>query len=149
MRPWTEEKEDEVIYNVYLKKTDQLNSLQTPEKNWLAVKWRTVKSRTIKAATVEKLVEHLPTVIEEMDSLYLHTFFNTYLTFTNLQYVLKLLMHRYYEACHIPGSQRENLKRSKVVCFDKLLFQRQSKRRILKLTGKSLLRRVLTFFVHS
>lgn len=62
--------------------------------NWLAVKWRTVKSRTIKAATVEKLVEHLPTVIEEMDSLYLHTFFNTYLTFTNLQYVLKLLMHR-------------------------------------------------------
>ncbi|XP_071822071.1 ral guanine nucleotide dissociation stimulator-like 1 isoform X2 [Apostichopus japonicus] len=112
MRPWTEEKEDEVIYNVYLKKTDQLNSLQTPEKNWLAVKWRTVKSRTIKAATVEKLVEHLPTVIEEMDSLYLHTFFNTYLTFTNLQYVLKLLMHRYYEACHIPGSQRENLKRN-------------------------------------
>lgn len=113
MRPFAEEREDGVIYNVFLKKEHFMSKSTAEEtENISNVTWKTVRTRSIKAATVEKLVEHLPTVIEEMDSLYLHTFFNTYLTFTNLQYVLKLLMHRYFEACHIPQKDSESLKRN-------------------------------------
>ncbi|XP_038045756.1 ral guanine nucleotide dissociation stimulator-like isoform X2 [Patiria miniata] len=100
MKHWKEEKENGAIYNVYLKKVRYRHSVPsivegaTPEQN-SGLEWETVKVKTIKAAPLEKLAEHLPVALQEMDSSYINIFFCTYQTFTNQMEVLKILLDRY------------------------------------------------------
>ena len=65
----------------------------TPEQN-SGLAWETVKVRIVKAGSVERLVEHLPVALQEMDSSYINVFFSTYLTFSSQMEVLKILLDR-------------------------------------------------------
>lgn len=95
---WSEEREEDAIYNVYLKKVtyksaSDLEYEQSREFSHLM--WETHKVRVIKSGTLSKLVESLVTVKGEMDSCYVNVFLATYRTFATTQEVLNLLIERY------------------------------------------------------
>ncbi|XP_072176929.1 ral guanine nucleotide dissociation stimulator-like 1 [Diadema setosum] len=103
---WGEEKAEDVVYSVYLKKVSYkaaddscaLNDSCQANLQFLSyLQWETLRIKTIKAASVRKLVEHLPVAVEEMDSVYINVFFSTYQTFTNLREALDILISRYMD----------------------------------------------------
>ncbi|XP_022084342.1 ral guanine nucleotide dissociation stimulator-like isoform X2 [Acanthaster planci] len=100
MKFWKEDKENDAVYSVYLKKVRYRHSVPsiveegTAEQN-SGLEWETVKVQMIKAASVERLVENLPLALQEMDSSYINVFFCTYQTFTNQMEVLQILLDRF------------------------------------------------------
>eukprot|EP00057_Strongylocentrotus_purpuratus_P009101 XP_011663575.1 PREDICTED: ral guanine nucleotide dissociation stimulator-like 1 isoform X2 [Strongylocentrotus purpuratus] len=108
-RLWGEERDDDIIYSVYLKKVSYKKSAADastiqndccPDSSirFLSyLQWETLRIRAIKAASVQRLVEYLPMAVEDMDSVYLNVFFSTYQTFTTLREALGMLLKRYIE----------------------------------------------------
>ncbi|XP_072015486.1 LOW QUALITY PROTEIN: ral guanine nucleotide dissociation stimulator-like 1 [Amphiura filiformis] len=101
MKLFKEERDGDVVYNIYLKKVRYKRSSpcvmqQEPEgDNVSYLEWQMQKVKVIKAATVEKLVENLPAAVETLDSSYINVFFSTYTSFANTRQVLDMLLARY------------------------------------------------------
>ena len=97
---WKEERDDEAIYSVSLKKVRYRSSdklLPSPEEDISYLQWETISIRTIKAGSLSKLVEHLaPSTasLEEVDPGYLIAFLSTYRTFANATQIANLLFER-------------------------------------------------------
>lgn len=98
---WKEERDDEAIYSVSLKKVLYRSSdklLPSHEEEDISyLQWQTISIRTIKAGSLSKLVEHLaPSTapLEEVDPGYLIAFLNTYRTFANATQIANLLFER-------------------------------------------------------
>lgn len=101
---WKEEREEEAIYSVSLKKvryrsSDKLlpSSPVDGEEPVSHLQWETWRIRTIKAGSVAKLVEHLApsnASLEEVDPGYLIAFLNTYRTFAKTTEIADLLFQR-------------------------------------------------------
>ncbi|XP_043475863.1 ral guanine nucleotide dissociation stimulator isoform X1 [Leptopilina heterotoma] len=99
-RLWGEEKGDDVIYTVYLKKvryhrpTRSLSASDSDDEI-SHLEWETVRVRFLKAGTVQRLVESLANDDGELESTYINVFLATYRAFTTPQEVLELLLVRY------------------------------------------------------
>lgn len=100
---WKEERENEAIYSVSLKKvryrsSDRDKQLPSPDEEDVAyLQWETLRIRTIKAGSLAKLVEHLaPSAasLEELDPGYLIAFLSTYRTFAQATEIADLLFER-------------------------------------------------------
>ena len=100
---WKEEREEEAIYSVSLKKVRYRSSdklLPSPddeEQPFSHLQWETMRIRTIKAGSLAKLVEHLaPSIasLEEIDPGYIMAFMTTYRTFAKTTEVVDLLLER-------------------------------------------------------
>lgn len=97
---WKEEREDEAIYSVSLKKVRYRSSdklLPSADEDISYLLWETMRVRTIKAGSLAKLVEHLaPSTapLEEIDPGYLIAFLSTYRTFANTTQIAELLFER-------------------------------------------------------
>nr|XP_054769638.1 ral guanine nucleotide dissociation stimulator-like 1 [Lytechinus pictus] len=96
-RFWGEEREDDIIYSVFLKKVSYKKSATDASAAVQQDDWETLRIRTIKAASVQRLVEYLPIAVEQMDSVYINVFFSTYQTFSSLREALGILLKRYIE----------------------------------------------------
>ncbi|KAK6618978.1 hypothetical protein RUM44_003359 [Polyplax serrata] len=98
-RLWGEEKEDGVIYTVYLKKVRYhrpSKSVSSDSEDEIShLEWETVRVRFVKAATLEKLVENLVTDDGELESTYINVFLATYRTFATPKQLLQLLLNRF------------------------------------------------------
>ncbi|RMX60165.1 hypothetical protein pdam_00010093, partial [Pocillopora damicornis] len=101
---WREEREDEAIYSVSLKKVRYRSSdkfLPSPDEDEQPVshlQWEMMKIRTIKAGSLTKLVEHLAPPIasfDEVDPGYIMAFMTTYRTFSTMTEIVDLLFERY------------------------------------------------------
>lgn len=96
-RFWREEREEDAIYNVYLKKITYhtLSENENKTRNEFShLMWETQKYRVIKAGTVKKLVEYLH-IKGEMDSTYTNVFLATFRTFSSTENVMDLLIESY------------------------------------------------------
>ena len=97
---WKEEREEEAIYSVSLKKVRYRSSDKrppSPDEDISHLLWETIRIRTIKAGSLGKLVEHLaPSAasLEELDPGYLIAFLNTYRTFAQATEIADLLFER-------------------------------------------------------
>lgn len=98
---WKEEREQEAIYSVSLKKVRYHSSdkvLPSPDEDISHLLWETIRIRTIKAGSLAKLVEHLaPSAasLEELDPGYLIAFLSTYRTFAQATEIADLLFERW------------------------------------------------------
>lgn len=101
---WKEEREDEAIYSVSLKKvryhsSDKLLPIPDEDEQPIShLQWETMKIRTIKVGSLTKLVEHLAPPIasfDEVDPGYIMAFMTTYRTFSKMTEVVDLLFERY------------------------------------------------------
>ncbi|XP_076314128.1 ral guanine nucleotide dissociation stimulator-like [Tachypleus tridentatus] len=114
-RLWGEEKTDQAVYSIYLKKvryhpglTDDTN-LETDE-IIAHLEWETVQVRLIKAGTLKKLVESLATESGELESTYVNIFLATYRTFANTRQVLTLLLERYWQLTKNEVNMKEDIR---------------------------------------
>ncbi|XP_067137082.1 ral guanine nucleotide dissociation stimulator-like 1 isoform X1 [Centruroides vittatus] len=108
-RLWGEEKQDDAVYTVYLKKVRYHpgSSLSCNDSNDVVshLEWETVRVRLIKAGTLEKLVESLANDSGELESTYINIFFATYRSFATPRQVLMLLLDRYKQL----GSKKNDM----------------------------------------
>ena len=97
---WKEEREQDAIYSVSLKKVRYRSSdkmVPSQDEDISHLLWETIRIRTIKAGSVPKLVEHLaPSAasLEELDPGYLIAFLSTYRTFAKATEIADLLFER-------------------------------------------------------
>uniref|UniRef100_A0A182W9K7 Ras-GEF domain-containing protein n=1 Tax=Anopheles minimus TaxID=112268 RepID=A0A182W9K7_9DIPT len=99
-RLWGEEREENAIYTVYLKKVRYHRptpsaSSQDSDDEISHLEWETVRVRFVKAATLSRLVDALATDDGELESTFVNVFLNTYRTFAQPEKVLELLLDRY------------------------------------------------------
>ncbi|XP_055600555.1 ral guanine nucleotide dissociation stimulator-like 1 isoform X2 [Uranotaenia lowii] len=99
-RLWGEEREQDAIYTVYLKKVRYHRptpsaSSQDSDDEISHLEWETVRVRFVKAATLSRLVDALTTDDGELESTFVNVFLNTYRTFSKPEKVLELLLNRY------------------------------------------------------
>ncbi|XP_049300037.1 ral guanine nucleotide dissociation stimulator-like 1 isoform X2 [Anopheles funestus] len=99
-RLWGEEREENAIYTVYLKKVRYHRptpsaSSQDSDDEISHLEWETVRVRFVKAATLARLVDALATDDGELESTFVNVFLNTYRTFAQPEKVLELLLDRY------------------------------------------------------
>uniref|UniRef100_A0A182NV68 Ras-GEF domain-containing protein n=1 Tax=Anopheles dirus TaxID=7168 RepID=A0A182NV68_9DIPT len=99
-RLWGEEREEDAIYTVYLKKVRYHRptpsaSSQDSDDEISHLEWETVRVRFVKAATLSRLVDALATDDGELESTFVNVFLNTYRTFAQPEKVLELLLDRY------------------------------------------------------
>ncbi|KAL9988919.1 hypothetical protein ACROYT_G003414 [Oculina patagonica] len=112
---WKEEREDEAIYSVSLKKVRYRSSDKLPpsaDEDISYLLWETMRVRTIKAGSLAKLVEHLaPSTapLEEIDPGYLIAFLNTYRTFANAPQIAELLFERYWQFLRNDAQEKEEV----------------------------------------
>ncbi|XP_055623131.1 ral guanine nucleotide dissociation stimulator-like 1 [Toxorhynchites rutilus septentrionalis] len=99
-RLWGEEREEDAIYTVYLKKVRYHRptpsaSSQDSDDEISHLEWETVRVRFVKAATLSRLVDALTTDDGELESTFVNVFLTTYRTFSQPEKVLDLLLNRY------------------------------------------------------
>ncbi|XP_058466846.1 ral guanine nucleotide dissociation stimulator-like 1 isoform X1 [Malaya genurostris] len=99
-RLWGEEREEDAIYTVYLKKVRYHRptpsaSSQDSDDEISHLEWETVRVRFVKAATLSRLVDALTTDDGELESTFVNVFLTTYRTFAQPEKVLELLLNRY------------------------------------------------------
>ncbi|XP_065075689.1 ral guanine nucleotide dissociation stimulator-like 1 isoform X1 [Ochlerotatus camptorhynchus] len=99
-RLWGEEREQDAIYTVYLKKVRYHRptpsaSSQDSDDEISHLEWETVRVRFVKAATLSRLVDALTTDDGELESTFVNVFLTTYRTFSQPEKVLELLLNRY------------------------------------------------------
>uniref|UniRef100_A0A182LXN5 Guanine-nucleotide releasing factor n=1 Tax=Anopheles culicifacies TaxID=139723 RepID=A0A182LXN5_9DIPT len=99
-RLWGEEREENAIYTVYLKKVryhrpTPIASSQDSDDEISHLEWETVRVRFVKAATLARLVDALATDDGELESTFVNVFLNTYRAFSQPEKVLELLLDRY------------------------------------------------------
>nr|XP_040231254.2 ral guanine nucleotide dissociation stimulator-like 1 isoform X1 [Anopheles coluzzii]XP_040231255.2 ral guanine nucleotide dissociation stimulator-like 1 isoform X1 [Anopheles coluzzii]XP_040231256.2 ral guanine nucleotide dissociation stimulator-like 1 isoform X1 [Anopheles coluzzii]XP_049466686.1 ral guanine nucleotide dissociation stimulator-like 1 isoform X1 [Anopheles coluzzii]XP_049466687.1 ral guanine nucleotide dissociation stimulator-like 1 isoform X1 [Anopheles coluzzii] len=99
-RLWGEEREENAIYTVYLKKVRYHRptpsaSSQDSDDEISHLEWETVRVRFVKAATLSRLVDALATDDGELESTFVNVFLNTFRTFAQPEKVLELLLDRY------------------------------------------------------
>lgn len=94
---WGEEKTENAIYTVYLKKVRYHSVANTSDFNneISHLEWETTCVKFIKAGTVEKLVDGLTSDNGELEPTYINIFFATYRTFATPEQVLHLVLERY------------------------------------------------------
>ncbi|XP_050093231.1 ral guanine nucleotide dissociation stimulator-like 1 isoform X2 [Anopheles aquasalis] len=107
-RLWGEEREENAIYTVYLKKVRYHRptpsaSSQDSDDEISHLEWETVRVRFVKAATLSRLVDALATDDGELESTFVNVFLNTYRTFAQPEKVLDLLLERYEKLHSEPG----------------------------------------------
>ncbi|XP_058059946.1 ral guanine nucleotide dissociation stimulator-like 1 [Anopheles bellator] len=107
-RLWGEEREENAIYTVYLKKVRYHRptpsaSSQDSDDEISHLEWETVRVRFVKAATLARLVDALATDDGELESTFVNVFLNTYRTFAQPEKVLDLLLERYEKLHSEPG----------------------------------------------
>lgn len=97
---WKEEREQDAIYSVSLKKVRYRSSdtmVPSPDEDISHLLWETIRIRTIKAGSLAKLVEHLApstSSLEDLDPGYLIAFLSTYRTFAQATEIADLLFER-------------------------------------------------------
>ncbi|KXJ77307.1 hypothetical protein RP20_CCG007861 [Aedes albopictus] len=99
-RLWGEEREQDAVYTVYLKKVRYHRptpsaSSQDSDDEISHLEWETVRVRFVKAATLSRLVDALTTDDGELESTFVNVFLTTYRTFSQPEKVLELLLNRY------------------------------------------------------
>ncbi|XKL63502.1 hypothetical protein PGB90_005866 [Kerria lacca] len=121
---WGEEKTDDSIYIIYLKKVRYhrpMKSISDSQDGISHLEWEKVRVKFIKAGTLEKLVESLTSDDGELESTYFNIFFTTYRTFATPEKVLTLILERYEKLVNneldLSEEVTEQLKKSVVVAI--------------------------------
>ncbi|XP_065226724.1 ral guanine nucleotide dissociation stimulator-like 1 isoform X2 [Planococcus citri] len=122
-RLWGEEKTDNALYTIYLKKVRYHQPLKSvsldSDDNISHLEWETVRVKFVKAGTLEKLVECLTGDDYELESTYINVFFATYRTFTSPHKLLALMLERYEKLINnefnLPDTVVQQCKKSIVV----------------------------------
>ncbi|XP_047472834.1 ral guanine nucleotide dissociation stimulator-like isoform X2 [Penaeus chinensis] len=99
-RLWGEEKTEDAIYTVYLKKVryhhpSRSITQESDDDEISHLEWETVRVRFLKAGTLEKLIESLASDSGELESTFVNVFLATYRTFASTKQVLNLILDRY------------------------------------------------------
>lgn len=99
-RLWGDEKSDDAVCSVYLKKVRYHNPGRTAidsdsDDEISHLEWETVRVRLIKAGTLERLVASLGSHSGELDATYITIFLATYRSFTSARAVVDLIIERY------------------------------------------------------
>lgn len=112
---WKEEREENAIYSVSLKKVRYCSKLTPSSEDEAPIshlQWETMRVRTIKAGSLAKLVEHLSPMreyLEELDPGYLIAFLSTYRTFAKTEEVADLLFERYRSFLHNDFGEKDEV----------------------------------------
>ncbi|KAF0297447.1 Ral guanine nucleotide dissociation stimulator-like 1 [Amphibalanus amphitrite] len=98
-RLWGDEKSDDAVCSVYLKKVRYHHPGRTPgdsdsDDEISHLEWETVRVRLIKAGTLERLVASLGSHSGELDATYITIFLATYRSFTSARAVVDLIIER-------------------------------------------------------
>ncbi|XP_043220059.1 ral guanine nucleotide dissociation stimulator-like 1 isoform X1 [Amphibalanus amphitrite] len=111
-RLWGDEKSDDAVCSVYLKKVRYHHPGRTPgdsdsDDEISHLEWETVRVRLIKAGTLERLVASLGSHSGELDATYITIFLATYRSFTSARAVVDLIIER-YRKLHEGETNEEN-----------------------------------------
>ncbi|XP_037082215.1 ral guanine nucleotide dissociation stimulator-like 1 [Pollicipes pollicipes] len=99
-RLWGDEKSDDAVCSVYLKKVRYHHPGRTAadsdsDDEISHLEWETVRVRLIKAGTLQRLVASLGSHSGELDATYITIFLATYRSFTSARAVVDLIIERY------------------------------------------------------